>query len=98
MPPGDDGTITPPGPPQPEETVGEETFKRTARYNIYADENGELRWKLLAGNNRIIANSGEGYKNRSDVIRGIWMVQNSDKAQISTTLPTKRQVEELPSP
>ena len=31
---------------------------------IYKDRSGEWRWKGLAGNKNIIAESGEGYRNR----------------------------------
>lgn len=34
-----------------------------ARYEIYRDTAGQWRWRLVAGNGRIVA-SGEGYKTR----------------------------------
>lgn len=33
------------------------------RHIIYQDKKGEWRWRRIARNNRIIAVSGEGYKN-----------------------------------
>jgi Domain of unknown function (DUF1508) len=30
--------------------------------------NGEHRWRVVAGNGRIVAVSGEGYKNKSDCL------------------------------
>lgn len=33
---------------------------------IYEDEAGEWRWRLKAGNNRIVADSGEGYTREHD--------------------------------
>ena len=37
-----------------------------ATFTIYKDKAGEYRWRLKAANNKIIADSAEGYKNRSD--------------------------------
>ena len=34
------------------------------KFEIYKDENGDWRWRLVARNGRIIAVSGEGYKRR----------------------------------
>jgi len=33
---------------------------------IYRDEAGEWRWKRLAANGEIVADSGEGYVNKQD--------------------------------
>ena len=33
------------------------------RHIIYQDKQGEWRWRRVAANNKIIATSGEGYKN-----------------------------------
>lgn len=38
---------------------------------VYADEAGEWRWRLRAGNGEIVA-SGEGYTTKGDAVRG-WM-------------------------
>lgn len=32
--------------------------------HVYRDRSGEWRWRALAGNNKIVATSGEGYNNR----------------------------------
>lgn len=37
-----------------------------ARFQIFKDARGEFRWRLRAGNNEIIATSGEGYKAKVD--------------------------------
>lgn len=34
------------------------------RVVVYEDASGEWRWKALAGNNKVIADSGEGYKKK----------------------------------
>lgn len=31
---------------------------------VYRDQSGEWRWKRLAGNNKVVADSGEGYRRR----------------------------------
>lgn len=46
-------------------------------YHMYLDLNKQWRWRLVAANNRIIANSGEGYVNRSDCLSAIRLVANS---------------------
>lgn len=35
---------------------------------VYEDAKGEWRWRAEAGNNRIVAESGEGYDRRSAAI------------------------------
>ena len=37
----------------------------------YKDKAGEFRWRMRASNGQIIATSGEGYANRSDMIATI---------------------------
>lgn len=49
-------------------------------FEVYAS-GGQYRWRLVAGNNRIIANSGESYYNKSDCLSAIGLV-------ISTTSST----------
>lgn len=38
-------------------------------YRIYEDVAGEWRWRLVAGNGQIIADSAEGYTRESDAVR-----------------------------
>jgi uncharacterized protein YegP (UPF0339 family) len=40
-------------------------------YIYYLDEKGEWRWRLKASNGRILADSGEGYKNLTDCLEDI---------------------------
>jgi uncharacterized protein YegP (UPF0339 family) len=47
---------------------------RRARFVIYQDKAGEWRWRLLAPNNRTIADSGEGYERKGGAIRAAKMV------------------------
>ncbi|WP_374379497.1 YegP family protein [Dongia sp.] len=46
-------------------------------YIIYKDQQGYWRWHLLAANNRKIANSGEGYVNKSDCLAVVQLVKGS---------------------
>ena len=51
------------------------------RFHIYKDAAGEWRWRLIAANGRIIADSAEGYASTQDCRTGIDLVK-------STTLGT----------
>lgn len=51
-------------------------------YYYYKDANGEWRWRLKSSNAKIIADSGEGYKNESDCLAGIDLVKNSKDASV----------------
>lgn len=41
------------------------------RFVVYRDRAGEWRWRLVDANNRIVADSGEGYASRRNVRRAI---------------------------
>jgi uncharacterized protein YegP (UPF0339 family) len=47
------------------------------RFLKYRDGGGDWRWQLRADNGRIIADSGEGYRNPADCDHGISLVQGS---------------------
>ncbi|MBB4635120.1 DUF1508 domain-containing protein [Longimicrobium terrae] len=46
-----------------------------AEFNIYKDDAGEWRWKLQAGNNETIADSGEGYTRRTSCVDAVKRVK-----------------------
>lgn len=46
-------------------------------YLIYIDSRGEYRWRIEAANSRIIADSGEGYKNYDDCNHAIGLVKKT---------------------
>jgi uncharacterized protein len=52
------------------------------RYVIYKDTQGYWRWSLYAANNRMIANSGEGYNNKQDCLGGIDLVKSAYNAPV----------------
>lgn len=51
-------------------------------YYYGKDARGEWRWHLKAANNRIIANSGEGYQNEKDCLDAIQLVKGSKDAPV----------------
>lgn len=42
---------------------------KRSRFQCYRDAAGEWRWRLYAPNNRIVADSGEGYSRKADAVR-----------------------------
>jgi uncharacterized protein YegP (UPF0339 family) len=50
------------------------------RYYIYKDVAGYWRWYLLASNNRKVADSGEGYNNKDDCLKGIGLVMSTNSS------------------
>lgn len=46
-------------------------------FEVFIDEAGEWRWRLVAANGRIIADSGEGYQSKQGVERGIQSVKTT---------------------
>ena len=51
-------------------------------FHVYVDANRQYRWTLYAGNNRKIANAGEGYHNKADCLAAIALVKGSGNAPI----------------
>ncbi len=51
-------------------------------YYIYRDAQNYWRWRLKAANNRVIADSGEGYANKQDCLAGIQLVKGSANAPV----------------
>jgi len=56
-------------------------FKKSApgelRFSVYKDADGQYRWKLTGKNNRIVADSGEGYHNEADALSGVILVMSA---------------------
>lgn len=46
------------------------------QFVIYKDDSGEFRWRLFSQNSKIIADSGEGYKNKADCVHGVNLVSS----------------------
>lgn len=51
-------------------------------YELYKDTTSQWRWRLKAANYRTIANSGEGYYNKSDALAAIQLVKSSGPSPI----------------
>jgi len=49
---------------------------------IYKDAAKEYRWRYQASNTKVIADSGEGYKNKADCQHGIDLVKASYNSPI----------------
>jgi uncharacterized protein len=47
------------------------------RFVVYQDLAHQWRWRLIAANNRIIADSAEGYWNKADCLHGVQLVKQS---------------------
>jgi Uncharacterized conserved protein len=46
-------------------------------YKIYKDRLNQWRWRYVSSNGRTIADSAEGYYNRSDAMNGINLMKAS---------------------
>lgn len=51
-----------------------------ATFEVFQDNSDEWRWRLVAANGNIIADSGEGYRSKQGVQRGIESVKNNAAA------------------
>lgn len=45
-------------------------------FELYKDRSGEFRWRFIASNGRIVADSGEGYSSKGNAKRAIENVQS----------------------
>lgn len=50
------------------------------QFQLYLDRNRQYRWRLVASNGRIIADSGEAYVNRGDCERAVNMVMDTNRS------------------
>jgi uncharacterized protein YegP (UPF0339 family) len=57
-------------------------WRTSVFFHLYLDANRQYRWTLYAGNNRKIANSGEGYLNKADCLAAIGLVKGSGNAPV----------------
>lgn len=48
----------------------------TPQFVLYKDRSNEWRWKLYSKNNKVIADSAEGYHNKQDCIHGARLVMS----------------------
>lgn len=56
------------------------------KFGVYKDARGEFRWRLVAANGRTIADSGEGYRVKSDCLAAIQLVkEGASRAPVEDT-------------
>lgn len=51
-------------------------------YVMYRDKQGYWRWRFMADNNRILADSGEGYVNKADCKHAIALIATSGETKV----------------
>jgi uncharacterized protein len=49
-------------------------------FNLYKDDAGEWRWRLIASNGKIVADSAEGYTTKANAQAGIASVKEGAAA------------------
>lgn len=49
-------------------------------FHLYKDAAGQWRWRLVAGNNQIVATSGESYVKKADAEHGIDLVKGTNSS------------------
>lgn len=59
------------------------------RFVHYKDARGMWRWRLIASNNRVIADSGEGYKTELNVLRAIDRISDQAATIAGAERPVK---------
>ncbi len=59
------------------------------RFIVYKDRSGQFRWRLKAANGKIVADSGEGYRNRADCLAAIDLIKRgASSARVEDTTRT----------
>ncbi len=51
-------------------------------FTVYKDKQGYWRWHLQAANNKIVADSAEGYFNKQDCLHAIDLVKSAYNAPV----------------
>lgn len=64
-----------------------------AAFELYKDKDRQFRWRLRAGNGRIIADSGEGYVRRIDCEHGIELLKTEAAGAVVRDLTAAEQAE-----
>jgi uncharacterized protein YegP (UPF0339 family) len=49
------------------------------KFYIFKDSQGYWRWHLMSANNKIVADSAEGYVNEHDCLVGIGLVMDTNR-------------------
>lgn len=51
-------------------------------YLVFRDRSNHWRWRLVASNGKIIADSAEGYVNKADCLHGITLTKASANSPV----------------
>jgi uncharacterized protein YegP (UPF0339 family) len=62
---------------------------------IYKDEKGEWRWRIIAANGVVVGASSEGYKNRSDCIENAERPKPKKISKEPPKKPSKKPIKKL---
>ena len=54
-------------------------------YRIYRDANSQWRWRLVADNDKIVAESGHGYDKKADCLHAIGLIKISTGTRVRET-------------
>jgi uncharacterized protein YegP (UPF0339 family) len=57
--------------------------RRGIRFVVFEDAAGEWRWHLRAGNGRLVACSGEGFKRKANAVKSARWVRASEPVIVS---------------
>jgi uncharacterized protein YegP (UPF0339 family) len=61
-------------------------MKKRSQVVIYKDRKGEWRWRFVAPNGRVLADSGEGYKRKAGAVKAferlVYYVSYFDEAMV----------------
>lgn len=60
------------------------------KFLIYKDVKGEWRWKLTATNGNVIADSGEGYKNRGHAVEMVAKLIDMDTDTVTVEFQAQK--------
>jgi uncharacterized protein YegP (UPF0339 family) len=63
---------------------------QNATFEVFQDNANEWRWRLVASNGNIIADSGEGYRSKQGAKRGIESVKRSAPEANTEVLDTNQ--------
>lgn len=68
----------------------DEAPRRSIKFEVYRDTRDEWRWSMIAANGRTVGDSGEGYKNRADMMRMINQIRGAAAIPVVERKPLAR--------
>lgn len=62
------------------------------KFRVYEDRAGEYRWRLVAGNGRTVADSGEGYVTHQGAVNAAFRFKElAAEADVYSDVPKEKQ-------